>query len=157
MKYACLVYHEEEKLNALSQDQMNRLVEAGMNGVGDLERGGHHVFSVGLQSLRAATTIRHRNGRLAVTDGPFAETREFIGGFTLIEARDLNEAIQLASKFPSAQIGTVEVRPVLEPDRELSDPLDQKIAAAILRNAPNVAPATAARMASLPQPATINP
>ncbi|HTI51031.1 MAG TPA: YciI family protein [Planctomycetaceae bacterium] len=155
MKYACLVYHEEEKLNSLSQAQMDGLVGACMNWVEDLERGGHHIFSVGLQSLRTATTVRHRNGSLSLTDGPFAETKEFLGGLTLINARDLNEAIQLASKFPSARLGSMEVRPVLEADCAQTDPLDQKIAAAILRNAPEVEPTAAARMASLPQTASI--
>lgn len=151
MKYACLVYHEEEKLGSLSQEQIDRQVAACMNWIAELERGGHHLYSVGLQSLRTATTIRRRNGHMAVTDGPFAETREFIGGFTLLDARDLNEAIQLASKFPAADIGSIEVRPVLEAAGELSDPLDHKIASAILRNASGVAPEAAARMASLPQ------
>jgi hypothetical protein len=151
MKYLCLVYHEEQRLAALSQAQMDGLVRACMNWVQDLERSGQHVFSAGLQSVGTAATVRHRDGKLSVTDGPFAETKEFLGGFTMIEARDFNEAIQIASRFPSARIGSMEVRPVLDPTRELSSPLDQKIGAAISRVAPDVEPSAATRMVSLPQ------
>ena len=133
MKYICLVYHEEKKLGALSQDELDGLVGECGSWVADLEKGGHHVFSAGLQSIRTATTVRERSGKLAMTDGPFAETKEFLGGFTIIEARDLNEALQLASKLPAVRVGSIEVRPVLDPNAELSDPLDQKIAAAIRR------------------------
>src|SRR5262245_17855939 len=140
MQYACLVYHEEQKLHALSQAQMDGLVHACIGWVEELERSGHHVFSAGLQSVRSATTVRHREGSLSVSDGPFAETKEFLGGFTLIEARDLNEAIQIASKFPAARLGSMEVRPILQPDGHLSCPLDQKIASAIRRHAPGIEP-----------------
>lgn len=151
MQYMCLVYHEEQKLAALSQAQMDGLVGACIGWVEELEKGGHHVFSAGLQSPRSATTVRHRDGKANFTDGPFAETKEFLGGFTLINARDLNEALQLASKFPAARIGSMEVRPVLDPSGTLNSPLDQKIGAAIRRKAPGVEPAAAAKMASLPK------
>jgi hypothetical protein len=131
MKYICLVYHEESTLAALPRADLEALVGECGAWVGDLKKGGHHVFSAGLQSVRSATTLRSRNGELAMSDGPFAETKEFLGGFTIINARDLNEAIQLASKLPAVQVGTIEVRPVLEPDVESADPLDQKLAAAI--------------------------
>ncbi|MDR3633602.1 MAG: YciI family protein [Isosphaeraceae bacterium] len=148
----CLVYHEEKSLNALSQDELNALVGACIAWVEELEKGGHHVFSAGLQSVRTATTIRHRNGKLSLTDGPFAETREFLGGFTVISAADRNEAIQLAAKFPAARIGSMEVRPVLESDAELNDRLDEKIGAAIRRKFAELNPTTPARMASIPRP-----
>src|SRR2546425_816893 len=74
MKYVCLVYHEEEKLAALSQAQMDGLVGACIGWVEELEASGHHIFSAGLQSVRTAATVRHRNGKLSMTDGPFAET-----------------------------------------------------------------------------------
>lgn len=154
MKYLCLVYHEEQKLAALSQSQMDALVRSCVGWVEELERGGHHIFSAGLQSVQTATTVRHRDGKLSVTDGPFAETKEFLGGFTLISARDLNEAIQLAAKFPAARLGSMEVRPVLEADGELIAPLDQKIGAAIRRSAGQIAPAAAAKMASIPTSAS---
>ena len=151
MKYLCLVYHEEQKLEALSQSRMDALVAACIGWVEELERSGHHVFSAGLQSVRNAATVRHRDGKLSVTDGPFAETKEFLGGFTLINARDLNEALQLASKFPAARFGSMEVRPVLESDGEPACALDQKIAAAIRQSASLVDPAVAAKMVSLPR------
>lgn len=158
MKYLCLVYHEEAKLDALSQTQLDALVHACMAWVEDLQRGGHHIFSAGLQSFRTATTVRHRSGKLSLTDGPFAETTEYLGGFTLLEAKDLNEAIHLASKFPAARVGSMEVRPILEADGVLTDPLDQKIGAAVRRTAPSIDATTTARMISLPQsPLESNP
>jgi hypothetical protein len=90
------------------------------------------VFTAGLQSVRTARTVRKRNGQLSITDGPFAETKECLGGFTIIDARDLNEALRLVSKFASALL-TVEVRPVVDANAELTDPVDQKIAAALGR------------------------
>jgi hypothetical protein len=133
MKYICLVYHDEKQLDALSPGELEALVGECGAWVEDLQKGGHHVFSAGLQCVRTAATLRRRNGTLATTDGPFAETKEFLGGFTIIDARDLNEAIQLASKLPAVGIGSIEVRPVLEPDAELTDPLDRKLGAAIRR------------------------
>jgi hypothetical protein len=133
MKYICLVYHEEKTLDALPQADLEALADECGAWVRELEKGGHHVFSAGLQSVRTATTVRSRNGKLAMSDGPFAETKEFLGGFTIINARDLNEAIQLAAKLPAARLATIEVRPVLEPNVDLTDPLDQKIGAAMRR------------------------
>ncbi len=77
-----------------------------------LEAGGHLVLTNALKSARTSAIVRVRSGRVSVTDGPFAETKEQIGGFFLIEARDLNEAIQLASNWPSARLGSIEVRPI---------------------------------------------
>ena len=152
MKFLCLVYQEEEKLAALSQGEMDSLVGACIRWVEELEKGGHHIVSAGLQSVRSATTVRIRNGKLLTTDGPFAETKEFLGGFTLINASDLEEALQIAARFPSAGIGSMEVRPLLEPEEAMADPLDQKIAAAILQNASGVNPLAASKMVSFPQP-----
>jgi hypothetical protein len=131
MKYACLVYHEEKTLRSLPQDELITLVGECGEWIQELERGGHHVYSAGLQSVRNAATIRDRDGRVSVTDGPFTETKEFLGGFTIIEARDMNEAIRLASRLPAARIGSLEVRPVLTPDLETNDPVDHKIAECI--------------------------
>ncbi len=136
MKYACLVYHDATKVADLSEEQKLAAIvaecEAAGAWVAELDKGGHHVFSAGLQSIRTATTVRRCNGKLTMTDGPFAETKEFLGGFTIIEARDLNEALQLVAKFASALV-TVEVRPILDVNAELTDPLDQKIVAAMRR------------------------
>ena len=114
MKYLCLVYYEEAKRDALSQSEHDALVSEGLAYVEELRRNGHYVASNALQSVQMATTLRVRNGKVATTDGPFAETKEQLGGFLLIEARDLNEAIRVASKIPPARLGCVEVRPVRE-------------------------------------------
>src|SRR5271168_4409892 len=79
-----------------------------------LRKGGHFIAAQALESVQAATTVRLRNGKVSITDGPFAETNEQIGGFILIEAKDLNEAIQLASKIPVIRLGGIEVRPIKE-------------------------------------------
>jgi hypothetical protein len=151
MKYVCLINHEEQKLAAMSQPQIDALVDAAMGWLGELEKRGHHVCSAGLQSPVTATTVRHENGRVLVTDGPFTESKEVLGGFVLIEARDLNEAIQLAAKFPHEHLGSVVVRPVLNPSAELSVPLDRKIGAAFRRSASGIEPEVAARFASIPR------
>ncbi len=101
--------------------------------VEELEEGGRHVSSLGLQSVRTATTVRQRGGKVSLTDGPFAETKEQLGGFTLLDARDLNEALQMAARLPAARIGSVEVRPVLEPGAEFTTALDRKIGSAMER------------------------
>jgi ketosteroid isomerase-like protein len=133
-KYLCLVYQEDGKLDALSQRELDTLVAECVVWVDELEKSGRHIYSAELQSVRSATTLRKRNGQLSITDGPFAETKEHLGGFTLLNARDLNEAIQLASRLPAARLGSVEVRPVLESTADLTDPIDRKIAAALRHN-----------------------
>jgi hypothetical protein len=151
MRFLCLCYHEEEKLAALTQGEMDSLVGACIGWAEDLEKGGHHILTAGLQSVRTAATVRVRNGKLSSTDGPFAETKEVLGGFTLIDAKDFDEALQIAAKFPTARIGSMEVRPVLEPGESVAGPLDQKIQAAILRNASGFHPFAASKMDSLRQ------
>jgi hypothetical protein len=152
MRFLCLVYQEEEKLAALSQCQMDSLVGACIGWVEELEHGGHHILSAGLQSVRSAATVRIRDSKLSITDGPFAETKEFLGGFTLINAKDFDEALQLAAKFPSAQIGSMEVRPLIEPALAVADPLDQKIQQAILKSVSGFNPFTASKMLSVHPP-----
>lgn len=110
MKYLCLVYGEEERIGAMD-DRECLAYDA------DLRAGGRCLASEALEPVSTATTVRVRNGRLSVIDGPFAETKEQLAGFYLIEARDLNEAIQLAAKIPPAQVGCIEVRPI-RPIRE---------------------------------------
>ena len=107
MKYLCLVYIDEQKLPAVSDSECIAC------GDGFREKG-LLLAGQALQSVKSATTVRVRNGRVSVTDGPFAETKEQLAGFYLIEARDLNDAIQVASKIPPAREGSVEVRPVRE-------------------------------------------
>jgi hypothetical protein len=107
VKYLCLVYLEEQKLRAVADSECM----ACGNG---FRESGLLVAAEALQPVDTASTVRVRNGRVMVTDGPFAETKEQLAGFYLIDARDLNEAIQVASKIPPAREGSVEVRPVRE-------------------------------------------
>lgn len=118
MRYLCLVYHEEANLNALPESEYSSHLQGVLDYREELKQSGHYVDSSPLQSVDTATTLRLRNGRVAITDGPFAETKEQLGGFYLIEARDLNDAIRIASKMPPLQLGCIEVRPV----QELSSP-----------------------------------
>ena len=131
MKYACLVYINPENASNLSDKDIEKIVSDCSEWVDELECTGKHVFSSGLQAPSTATTLRKRNGEVAVTDGPFAETKEFLGGFTLLEARDLNEAIMHGMKLAEICGGTVEVRPDMDPFAEMSDPMDKRLAAAI--------------------------
>jgi hypothetical protein len=118
MRYLCLAYEEESRLNALSRAEWDALRRETLDYIEDLRAKGSLLGAEPLQSVRTASTVRVRNGRLSITDGPFAETKETLGGFFLISARDLNEAIQVASKWPSARLGSIEVRPVEERLRE---------------------------------------
>jgi hypothetical protein len=112
MKYLCLAYEEEAKLNGLSHSEWDALRRETLAYVDALRESGHLILTHALKSARTATTLRVRNGRLSVIDGPFAETKELVGGFFLIEAADPNEAVELAAKWPSARLGSIEVRPI---------------------------------------------
>lgn len=118
MKYLCLAYEEEEKLNALSRSEWDALRGETLTYVEALRKSGHLIVTQALQSARTGATVRVRSGKLSITDGPFAETKEQLGGFFLIDARDLNEAIQVASRWPSARLGSIEVRPIEEELRQ---------------------------------------
>jgi hypothetical protein len=114
MKYLCMVIVDEKKLHAMSASDLQALDDESLEFDNTLRKGGHFLAAEALESVNAATTVRVRGGKVSVTDGPFAETHEQIGGFILIEAKDLNEAIQLASRIPVIRLGAVEVRPVKE-------------------------------------------
>jgi hypothetical protein len=114
MRYLCLVYQNEEMVDALPGSEHDAVVGDGLAFDDELRSSGRVVASDFLQPVRTATTVRVRNGRVTLTDGPFAETNEQLGGFYVIEARDLNDAIRVASKLPSARLGCVEVRPIKE-------------------------------------------
>jgi len=118
MKYLCLVYIEEKTLDAMSENGLDALIDESLAYDKVLRKSGHYLVSEALQPVQAATTVRVRNGKLSVTDGPFAETKEQLGGFFLIDARDLNDAIQVASRIPPARLGSIEVRPVMELRRQ---------------------------------------
>ena len=107
MKYLCLVYMDERRLEEIDDNECMDCGEA-------LRASGHMIGGEALQSVQTATTVRIRNGRVSVTDGPFAETKEQLAGFYMIEAKDLNEAIQIAAKIPAARTGCIEVRPIME-------------------------------------------
>jgi len=109
MKYVCLVYGEEGPMRDLPDADCAAFA-------GSLDASGHLVVGQALQPVETATTVRVRNGKTAVVDGPFAETKEQLAGFYLIEAQDLNEAIQIAARIPPAKIGSIEVRPARELD-----------------------------------------
>jgi len=114
MKYLCLVYHEEKKLDAMSTSEADALVDEALAYDEDLRKRDYFIVAQVLQRVQMATTVRVRNGRVSTTDGPFAETKEQLGGFILIDARDLNEAVQVASRIPGARLGSIEVRPIRE-------------------------------------------
>jgi hypothetical protein len=114
MKYACLCYDEEKKLKAMTKSEWDAIVREVYAYNEELRQKGHLIAAQALQSVETATTVRVRSGKLSTTDGPFAETKEQLGGFFLIEARDLNEAIQIASRLPGARLGCIEVRPTRE-------------------------------------------
>lgn len=107
MKYVCLVYLEPEKLHAVLDSECLTCGDG-------FRKSGLLVAAEALQPVESATTVRVRNGRMSITDGPFAETKEQLAGFYLLEARDLNDAIQMAAKIPPAREGSIEVRPVRE-------------------------------------------
>jgi hypothetical protein len=112
MKYLCMVFYDEKNLNRLPAAELHVLDDESLAYDETLRKRGHFIAAQALESVQTATTVRLRNGRISVTDGPFAETNEQIGGFILIEAQDLNEAIQLAAKIPPIRLGGVEVRPI---------------------------------------------
>ena len=117
MKYLCLIYDEEKRLGARSKSESDAFTREYFAFTEEIRKSGHYLGGEALQSVQTATTVRVRNGRLSTTDGPFAETKEQLGGFYLIDARDLNDAIQVASKIPSARLGSVEVRPIMVFDK----------------------------------------
>jgi hypothetical protein len=114
MKYLCLAYEEERKLNELTLAEWHALRDEVLDYVRGLEESGHLLAATPLQSATTAAMVRVRDGVVSVTDGPFAETKEQIGGYFLIEAADREEAIRIASGWPSARIGSIEVRPIDE-------------------------------------------
>lgn len=133
MKFACLVYHEHKE--SISEAELSAIVAECRDAAAwneGIKKAGYHVFTSGLQGPSTARTVRTRNGKLSITDGPFAETKECLGGFTIIEARDMNEALELVSKFP-ARLTSVEIRPLMEPDAELTDPGDRLVMSALAR------------------------
>jgi hypothetical protein len=112
MKYLCLIYQDESLAQKLPKAEFEKLYAEYAAFADEIKKSGRLIGNHGLQPTRTATTVRVRNGEVMTTDGPFAETKEQLGGYFLIEAKDLNEAIQVAAKIPSARFGSIEVRPV---------------------------------------------
>jgi hypothetical protein len=120
MRYLCMVCYEQKTLDNLSKSDFDALVAEALAYDDELRKGGHYLYSGALQSVETATTLRIKSGKVLITDGPFAETKEQLGGFIVIQARDLDEATRLASKIPPIRLGSIEIRPIqeLEPRRD---------------------------------------
>lgn len=114
MKFLCLAYEDEAIFHQMPQDEWLKLRDETLAYVDTMRKMGQLILTEPLQSARKANTVRIRNNSAAITDGPFAETKEQLGGFFLIEAKDQQEAVQIALQWPSARLGSIEVRP-LEP------------------------------------------
>jgi len=112
MRYLCLVHTGPDPFSGLSEIEKRELDRDSLNYDKELEAGGHYIAAEALQGPESAVMVKVRNGDVSTTDGPFSETKEHLGGFILIEARDMNEAIRLAAGIPMARLGRIEVRPV---------------------------------------------
>jgi len=115
VKYLCLIYFEPGIWDRMSANESEQIARESSAYNDEMQASRHHIAAQALQPVDTAVTVRVRNGKMSTTDGPFAETKEILGGFLLIHARDLNEAIQIASRIPAARFGSIEVRPVFEP------------------------------------------
>ncbi len=113
MKYLCLIYDDEKHVGTMSKSEADAFSAEYFAFTDAIKKSGQHVAGEALQPVSTATTVRVRGGKVRTTDGPFAETKEQLGGFYMIDARDLNEAIQVASRIPSARTGSIEVRPIM--------------------------------------------
>ena len=113
MKYLCLIYTDETAVTRMTSDELASRHQRYGAFTDSIKAAGHLLGGNALQPTGTAVTVRVRNGTVSTTDGPFAETKEQLGGYYLVEARDLNEAIQLAARIPGAHAGAVEVRPIV--------------------------------------------
>lgn len=120
MKYMLLIYHEEQSWDSITEAEREQIYSEYRKLRGDLEARGQFLDGSELQPVTTATAVRVRDGKELITDGPFAETHEQLGGYFLIEAKDLDEATSIAARIPSAKTGTVEVRPLMEMAAEAS-------------------------------------
>jgi len=114
VKYLCLIYEEEKLWANLSKEQGETMMGEYFAFTDGIKKSNHYVGGEALQPTQTATTVRVRHGKISTTDGPFAETKEQLGGYYLINAKDLNDAIQVAAKIPSARAGSIEIRPIME-------------------------------------------
>jgi hypothetical protein len=116
VKYLCLVYEEEAKVAALPEHESATLADEDLDYLAELQVSGHYLASARLQPAETAATVRVRNGSVFISDASVVGTTDRLGGFHLIDARDLNDAIRIASKMPRARLGWIEVRPLEECD-----------------------------------------
>jgi hypothetical protein len=114
MKYLLLVHHDEDVLNAIGETELQQMRAESVQLANELDAIGKYIDAAPLYSAVTGTCVRTREGKVLVIDGPFAETREQLGGYFLVDANDLDEALSIAARIPGARIGTVEVRPVIE-------------------------------------------
>jgi hypothetical protein len=114
MKYLCLIYEDESVWQTMAKAELDKAYAEYTAFKEDIERSGHLLGCNPLQPTRSAITVRVRNGKVSTTDGPFAETKEQLGGYFLIEAMDLDEATRIAARIPGARVGSIEVRPIME-------------------------------------------
>jgi hypothetical protein len=114
MKYLCLIYSDEAAWNTMSKAEGETMMREYGAFTESIKKSGQWIAGQRLQPAATATTVRIRNGKLSTTDGPFAETKEKLGGFYMIDAKDLNDALQVASRIPGAKVGSIEVRPIAE-------------------------------------------
>ena len=128
MRYLCLIYQDESMLRSMPAEEYEALIAETLEYRDELVRGGQLVSSSALELAESAMSIRVRGNTAYLTDGPFVETKEQVGGDLLIEARDLNEAIRVATRFPPARLGGIEVRPVKEHARPERAPVGQVMA-----------------------------
>jgi len=114
MRYLLLIYADQEASDAMSPDELRAMHEAYLDFTQEVAGSGELLGGEALQGLDTATTVRVRGGKTAATDGPFAETKEVLGGFYLVDCKDLDRAIEVAARIPGAAIGSIEVRPIAE-------------------------------------------
>jgi hypothetical protein len=117
MQYLLLIYDNEKIWADMPKEESDKLFGEYMQLTADIKQSGHYVAGDALQPVATATTVRIRNGKTQTTDGPFAETKEQLGGYYLIEAKDLDEAVKIAAKIPSVRFGSIEIRPVMRFDQ----------------------------------------
>jgi hypothetical protein len=114
MRYLCLIYEDETLRQKMPQSETDKIFGEYFEFTDSIKKSGHYIGGNPLQPTQSATTVRVRNGKVTTTDGPFAETKEQLGGYYLVEAKDLNDAIRVASRIPGARVGSIEVRPIWE-------------------------------------------
>jgi hypothetical protein len=120
MKYLCLIYDDEKMFGTMAKPEMDAFMGEYRAFTESIQKTGHYLGGHQLQPVHAATTIRSRNGKVSTTDGPFAETKEVLGGYYLIDVDTLDEALDWAAKIPSARYGHIEVRPIVMREAEVA-------------------------------------